>query len=438
MNTKVSSSVSSKGDTMDKNTKTRILEAIELNKERLFEILSELIKINSENFGSRGNEKEMAEFVAEKLEAMGISSDVYPPDSIPGFTEHHEYLPGRNTDVRPNVTGLIKGTNPKGKLMFTAHIDTVPIGDQSLWKENPLGGEIKNGRIYGRGACDDKYAVATFLFIAEILKKLDVSLSNDLYFTGYCDEEFGGGNGALGACLKYPCDVYVNLDCKNMRIWNCAVGGRRETLTIAKNCDCITCDDMIDAICVAKEELHKFGENRRRELSENPLFAGTNIPNQSMRILCLQSGLNTNDRNQARMDFSYYTDKSEEEIRQELDVVASRINSRMEARGVSVSSIVPVTRYFRYAFTDRDNEYIRLLKNAGKEAIGEEIIEEASCLSDLNIFINNGSRKSFSFGIGRDFDVEGGAHLKDEFIECKRLVEYAKTIAAFVCDWDQK
>ena len=423
---------------MDNIIKSKVLNYIEENRNRLFEILSELIKINSENFGTDGNEKEMAELVAKRLEAIGVKSDIYPPDSIPGFTEHFEYLAGRNTDKRPNVTGIVNGTNPKKKLMFTAHIDTMPIGDENLWSVDPLGGEIRNGRIYGRGACDDKYAVATVLFILEAFKSLGIALSNDLYFTGYCDEEFGGGNGALAACLKYPVDVYVNLDCKNMRIWNCAVGGRREKLTIMKNEPCITVDDMIDAISVAKEELHKFGEMRYRELSENPNFNGTSIPEQSMRILCMQSGLNTNDRNCAHIEFSYYTDKPEEEIKKELDALSERINARMKERNVYVKAITPVTRYFRYAFTEPDNEYIKLLKTAGKEAIGEEIIEEASCLSDLNIFINNGSGKSFSFGIGRDFNVEGGAHLKDEFVECDRLTDYAKTIAAFVCDWDMQ
>ena len=69
----------------------------------------------------------------------------------------------------------------------------MPIGDENLWSVDPLGGEIRNGRIYGRGACDDKYAVATVLFILEAFKSLGIALSNDLYFTGYCDEEFGGG-----------------------------------------------------------------------------------------------------------------------------------------------------------------------------------------------------------------------------------------------------
>lgn len=423
---------------MDNIIKSKVLNYIEENKERLFKILSDLIKINSENSGRDGREKELAEYVAKRLDALGAKSDVYPPDSIPGFTDHFEYLAGRNTDKRPNVTGVLKGTSSEKPIMFTAHLDTMPIGDEALWSVNPFGGEIKNGRIYGRGACDDKYAVATVLLVIEALKEFGVTLSNDLYFTGYCDEEFGGGNGALAACLKYPCDVYVNLDCKNMRIWNCAVGGRREKLTLTKDESAITIDNMIDAITVAKEELHVFGENRRRELSENTNFKGTNIPNESMRILCMQSGLNTNDRNCAHIEFSYYTDKSEEEIKLELNALSERINTRMKERGVYVKSILPVTRYFRYASTERDNEYIELMKNAGKEATGNEIIEEASCLSDLNIFINNGSKKSFSFGIGRDFNVEGGAHLKDEFVECDSLVDFTKTVAAFVCDWDMR
>ena len=421
---------------MDIGTKSKILACIDREQETLFSLLSQLIQINSENFGSRGNEQEIAAFISRQLQALSVENSVYCPDSVAGLTGHPEYLPGRNTDSRPNVTGIVRGSRPTRSLMFTAHTDTVPIGDKTLWQEAPLGGEIRDGRIYGRGACDDKYAIAAVLFLLGILKKLGITLANDLYFTGYCDEEFGGGNGALGACLKYPCDVYVNLDCKNMRIWNCAVGGRRERLTLGKDAACNSCDDMLDGIWIAREELRVFGENRRQELSANPHFAGTNIPKESMRILNLQSGLNTNDKNRAHIEFAYYTDKTEAEIALELTSLTERINRRLADQGVCVKQITPMTRYFRYAASDSDNEYIRLLRSAADEAIGEVPVVEASCLSDLNILINNGSRKSFSFGIGRDFDVEGGAHLKDEFIECDRLVAFTKAIAAFLCDWD--
>ena len=111
------------------------------------------------------------------------------------------------------------------------------------------------------------------------------------------------------------------------------------------------------------------------------------------------------------------------------------MNTRMAPLGIKVESIKPMTRYFRYALSEKDNKYIDLLKKSAKDVIGEEIISEASCLSDLNILINNASPSSFSFGIGRDFDIEGGAHLADEFIECDRLVDFTKVVAAFVCDW---
>ncbi len=420
---------------MKADVKNNVLQYVEENKNELFTLLSELIKINTENFATNGNEKNIVSFIAEKLSQAGATSDIYCPDTVDGILDNKDYLAGRNTDKRPNITGHLKGRASDKKIMLAAHTDTVPIGDRTLWKIDPLCGKIENGNIYGRGACDDKYAIATSLFIFKMLKDLDLSLDGDLYFTGYVDEEFGGGNGALAASLKYPCDAVVNLDCKNLRIWNCACGGRRDTLTLIKDGVSDTCDDTMDALCIAKEELHKFGERRKNELHENENFSGTSIPEKSMRILNFQSGLNTNDRNMAKLDFSFYTDKPEEVINKELEDVAEKMNARMSHLGIRVASIEPMTRYFRYALSEKDNKYIELLKKSAKDAIGEEIISEASCLSDLNIFINNAGCNSFSFGAGRDFDVEGGAHLADEFIECDKLVDFAKTVAAFICDW---
>ena len=422
---------------MDNKLKQMITEYIENHKSELFSLLSELIKINSENFGTHGNEKFCADFVAEKLRGLEIEHCIYAPDSVPGILQHKDYLSGRGTSERPNVSGVIKGRSGEKALMLTAHIDTVPIGDEALWTVPPLGGIIKNGRIYGRGACDDKYAVATILFVMGMLKELHLQLENDLYFTGYVDEEFGGGNGALAACLKYPCDAYVNLDCKNMRIWNCAAGGRRERLTLEYGNIADTCDTMIEAIYRAKKELHVFGENRKKDLMANHRFDGHYVVDKSMRILEVQSGLNTNDRNMAHIEFAYYTDKDEEEINVELLALKERLNSTMKDIGVCVKELKPVTRYFRYACSESDNELITLLQNSGKLMNNEDIIVEASCLSDLSIFINNGSASSFSFGIGRDFDVPGGAHLADEFVECEKLVDFVKAVAAFVCEWGQ-
>ena len=70
---------------------------------------------------------------------------------------------------RGGILNLIAiwGRNNKGKTFgFNGHTDVVPVGDKSLWTVDPFGGEKKNKKIWGRGACDMKSAVAAFVAAA--------------------------------------------------------------------------------------------------------------------------------------------------------------------------------------------------------------------------------------------------------------------------------
>ncbi len=58
--------------------------------------------------------------------------------------------------------------------MMAAHSDTVPIAERANWTVDPLGGEIKDGKIWGRGACDDKYAIASMLMLMKIFKEEEI------------------------------------------------------------------------------------------------------------------------------------------------------------------------------------------------------------------------------------------------------------------------
>ncbi|MER2855350.1 M20/M25/M40 family metallo-hydrolase, partial [Escherichia coli] len=61
-----------------------------------------------------------------------------------------------------NIIGGIVGKYPGKTLVFDGHIDTVPV-DESQWTQDPFGGEIKDGKIYGRGTTDMKGAVAAMI-----------------------------------------------------------------------------------------------------------------------------------------------------------------------------------------------------------------------------------------------------------------------------------
>ena len=143
----------------------KLCSLIDENKQELFELLCSFVKINSENYRNSGNEEAMAKVVHQMCLDLGMESDMYSPLDIEGFEDHPDYLPGRNLENRYNVTARWVGENNEDSLMIMGHTDTVEFGDLKNWEFPPLSGEIKDGKIFGRGACDDKYALATALFL---------------------------------------------------------------------------------------------------------------------------------------------------------------------------------------------------------------------------------------------------------------------------------
>ena len=89
--------------------KEKLYKAIENDKNELFEILSSLIKINSENFGKYGNETECAEFIADYFNRIGYVGEAYSPLEIENIENHPDYFPGRNLENRKNCDVLISG-----------------------------------------------------------------------------------------------------------------------------------------------------------------------------------------------------------------------------------------------------------------------------------------------------------------------------------------
>ncbi len=97
--------------------------------------------------------------------------------------------------AKPNLVAL--WGNPDGpQLAFNAHLDVVPIGDESAWQYAPFGGDIVNGRVYGRGSGDDKASVTAQVMGAVALARSGVSLRGQLAVTEVADEETSGA-GAI-------------------------------------------------------------------------------------------------------------------------------------------------------------------------------------------------------------------------------------------------
>lgn len=404
---------------------------IEARKDELFQMLSKLIQFNSENFGSYGNEQPVAEYILNLCRELGLETDLYSPMELEGFGEHPDYLPGRNLENRPNVTARWKGEENEDALMIMGHTDTVPIGDRAGWKVDPLSGEILDGKIYGRGACDDKYAVAASLFLIKLLKEEGFVPKKNLLFTAYSDEELGGSHGALAAVLKYPCQIYANLDCRDA-IWNCAAGGQVVRYTFEADHALDSSEATARVIPVVLDALSSFKENRRKELAANRFFLGTNIPDTSVRYQEIGVSIEGTAPSVGTLIFTFYTDKTKDVIWEELAQLEQEIALRLKPLGYIGGKFVPTTRFFHYGSTEAETPAIQDMLAAAKEATGTELTVCGSCLSDLSVILKYGGGSAFSYGAGRDFSLAGGAHQPNEFIACEDFLRFTKNVAAYI------
>lgn len=98
-----------------------------------------------------------------------------------------------------NVVGRI-GSGGR-VILYDAHIDTVGIGDPEAWDCDPFEGKVSDGVIYGRGASDNKAAVATMVYAARIIRDLGLKDDYTLYVMGVVEEEVCAG-WAVGEAIS--------------------------------------------------------------------------------------------------------------------------------------------------------------------------------------------------------------------------------------------
>ncbi|MEM3692747.1 MAG: M20 family metallopeptidase [Candidatus Bathyarchaeia archaeon] len=145
-----------------------------IKEERLLENLQSLVRIQSIN--PPGNEGPCSEFIRGLLESNGIE------------VELQETLPKR-ANVLARLRG--KGNGAKPRLLLEGHMDVVPVPEGERWICDPFSGELKDGRLYGRGSADAKGSLAAMLEALIAIKKAGLELRDDLILLATFGEERG-------------------------------------------------------------------------------------------------------------------------------------------------------------------------------------------------------------------------------------------------------
>ena len=201
--------------------------------DRLVTVLQELLAVPT----ITGTDAESAgqHAMAGRLEAMGLETDLWQIDldhtlRVPGF-------PGLEAP-RTQAWGVVATTPQTGDgptLVLNGHLDVVPLGDLTAWTVDPWAGLTRDGRVYGRGACDMKGGLACALVALEVLRSEAVSLRGRVALHSVVSEEDGGlgtfatllrGHTGDAAVVSEPTSLAVLPACAGALTFRLTVRGR--------------------------------------------------------------------------------------------------------------------------------------------------------------------------------------------------------------------
>lgn len=171
------------GSYMAEMTQERLSSEIEARRDQLVALTQDLIRIPTLNPPGL-NYREICAFLAERLAKSGFSVEMVRAEGAPADSAKHP---------RWNLIARHEGTNPGECVHFNSHHDVVEVGHG--WTVDPFGGEVKDGRVYGRGACDMKGGLAASIIAAEAFIAACPDYRGAIEISATADEESGGYGG---------------------------------------------------------------------------------------------------------------------------------------------------------------------------------------------------------------------------------------------------
>lgn len=160
-----------------------LLQRIEDKRDDLIALTQDLVRIPTLNPPGE-NYREICGYLAERLGEKGFEINMIRGEGTPGDSKKYP---------RWNVIARHEGAKPGECVHFNSHIDVVEVGQG--WTTDPFGGELKDGKVYGRGTCDMKGGLAASIIAVEAFLDEFPEWHGAIEISGTADEETGGYGG---------------------------------------------------------------------------------------------------------------------------------------------------------------------------------------------------------------------------------------------------
>lgn len=214
----------------------RVCDRVAAREGGLVELLRELIAFDTVTHTAGSpprQEEELQRHLASRLVACGAEVELAEPDVAP--LQGHPMVPaGFDFAGRPQLVARLPGSGGGRTLLLNGHVDIVDVEPRDAWSTDPFDAVVRDGSVWGRGACDMKGGVAAMVLAAETLAELGVRLRGDLVVNTVTDEESTGAGGLVsartlaadGAIVPEPTALAVWVACRGSLLPTLHVEGR--------------------------------------------------------------------------------------------------------------------------------------------------------------------------------------------------------------------
>jgi len=171
---------------MAKSDREQLIAWIEEDRDTLVAFLRAFVRCRGPN--PPGDTRSTADFITEALKMRGLDHRIISP--------HPEM---------PNIVATFGAGQPGKHLVLNGHIDVFPVADDGLgWTKDPWGGELVDGKVYGRGVADMKCGTSASIWTYIYLSRIKDRLKGRLTLTAVSDEETFGPYGARYLMEHHP------------------------------------------------------------------------------------------------------------------------------------------------------------------------------------------------------------------------------------------
>ncbi len=420
-------------------------EWVKDNRSQLLEFLSELVRTPSVVSPPLAGELECQRIVEAAYRRSGSEVDVFSPSEVPGLREHPLYFDTwdgapRPLEDRPDVVGVFRGAGGGRSLLLSTHVDTVPMGSQPWREADPFSGEVKDGKLYGRGSWDTKWGIAVGLFAVRCLREIGAPLRGDVILESVVDEEYGGSHGVLASRLRgYNVDFAINSEPTSMTVAPAHRGGGEWRITVRGDAGMAFGDrrlaNSVYKLARVVDAIREFDVERNRDPRPPRFFeSDPELPSYTMQVggggdsYADASGIPHECYLIAWIEEYPGTDR-EEHTRRFTGFVNSYLERDPGFDGV-YPEYTPTIRYLPGSSVDPSHPFFGALESAFRGAGREYRLGAAPFAADTYVFNLHSPTPAVTLGPGG-----GNAHAADEHVLVEDVVDLVRIYARVVLGW---